>query len=84
MSISFGNRFFSPFEILEISEDHILKVKLAEPDVNKEDYRLKVLNYCVENPNVKVNYALTQKDLISIAFRRSTIEKKSDLEFWFH
>lgn len=78
LSISFGNRFFSPNEILEVSKEQILKVKFDKSN----DDRIKILNYCIENPQVNACFALTENDLTSISFRKSKIEKKGKLEYW--
>lgn len=78
-SISLGNRFFSPEEIQEISEDNILKVKFS----SNIDYRIQILTFIILN-KIELNYGLQQVDLMSIKFRKCIIEQKGKLEFWLH
>jgi len=79
LSISLGNRFFSHSEILEVSDDNILKIRFN----NATDDRSKILLFAIEN-NLCINYALQQEDLMTVKFRKCVVEQKNNQEFWFH
>lgn len=78
-SITLGNRFLIPSEIVEITSDNILKAKLNSAD----DLKIKIFDFCVNN-QIKINYGLPNNDLMTFDFRSSRLEKKNELEYWIY
>lgn len=78
-SITFGNRFLVPSEIMEITSDNILKAKFNKAD----DLKIKIFDFCINN-QIKINYGLPNNDLMTFDFRSSRLEKKNELEYWIY
>jgi hypothetical protein len=78
-SITLGNRFFTPEEIIKLNNSKLKFILKSENSIVKDS----LLNFITEN-KIETCIAIRNKDLLSIGFAKGKLEKIDKFQYFFY